>query len=325
MLDLDRKVSVAPMMDWTDRHCRYFLRLFSPEILLYTEMVVAQAILRGDREYLLGYDRTEHPVALQLGGSDPRALAEAARIGEDFGYDEINLNVGCPSDRVREGTFGACLMDRPRLVADCVAAMRDSVSVPVTVKTRIGIDDRDDYDFLCDFIDKVSAAGCEVFIIHARKAILTGLTPKENREIPPLIYQRAWDVKNDYPLLTIVINGGLKTVADCEAQWQHVDGVMLGREAYHNPGVLGALHRAAFGDDGFVVPTSAEVVRMMRPYTERQLVLGQRLQAIARHMLGLFAGQPGARAWRRALSEGAHHTGAGWEVVERALTEAHRD
>ncbi len=313
------------MMDWTDRHCRYFLRLFSPEILLYTEMVVAQAILRGDREYLLGYDRTEHPVALQLGGSDPRALAEAARIGEDFGYDEINLNVGCPSDRVREGTFGACLMDRPRLVADCVAAMRDSVSVPVTVKTRIGIDDRDDYDFLCDFIDKVSAAGCEVFIIHARKAILTGLTPKENREIPPLIYQRAWDVKNDYPLLTIVINGGLKTVADCEAQWQHVDGVMLGREAYHNPGVLGALHRAAFGDDGFVVPTSAEVVRMMRPYTERQLVLGQRLQAIARHMLGLFAGQPGARAWRRALSEGAHHTGAGWEVVERALTEAHRD
>ena len=313
------------MMDWTYRNCRYFLRLFSPEILLYTEMVVAQAILRGDREYLLGYDRTEHPVALQLGGSDPRALAEAARIGEDFGYDEINLNVGCPSDRVREGTFGACLMDRPRLVADCVAAMRDSVSVPVTVKTRIGIDDRDDYDFLCDFIDKVSAAGCEVFIIHARKAILTGLTPKENREIPPLIYQRAWDVKNDYPLLTIVINGGLKTVADCEAQWQHVDGVMLGREAYHNPGVLGALHRAAFGDDGFVVPTSAEVVRMMRPYTERQLVLGQRLQAIARHMLGLFAGQPGARAWRRALSEGAHHTGAGWEVVERALTEAHRD
>ena len=318
---LDRKLSVAPMMDWTDRHCRFFLRLFSPRVLLYTEMVVANAILRGDREYLLTFDPAEHPLALQLGGSDPEALAQAAAIGEQFGYDEVNLNVGCPSDRVQNATFGACLMARPALVADCVRAMREAVRVPVTVKTRIGIDDLDDYAFLLDFVDEVAAAGCEVFIIHARKAILQGLSPKENREIPPLIYERAWQVKRDRPGLAIVVNGGLKTVPQVAEQWLHADGVMLGREAYHNPYVLSALHRAAW-DDGFHAPDPAEVVARMQEYASDQVSRGVPLRAITRHMLGMFNGRAGARVWRRTLSEGVNRGATSPTLIAEALRAA---
>jgi tRNA-dihydrouridine synthase A len=318
---IDRKLAVAPMMAWTDRHCRYFLRLFSPRTLLYTEMVVANAVLRGDREYLLGFDPAERPLALQLGGCDPALLAEAAAIGEQFGYDEVNLNVGCPSDRVQNATFGACLMARPRLVADCVRAMRAAVRVPVTVKTRIGIDARDDYPFLKDFIEEVAAAGCSVFVIHARKAILGGLSPKENREIPPLDYARAWQVKRDYPGLTVVVNGGLRTVPQVAEQWRHADGVMLGREAYHNPCILPALHAAAW-DDGFHAPAPAEVVERMQDYAGRQLEAGVPLRAITRHMLGLMNGRAGARAWRRVLSEGVARGAAGPALMSDALRAA---
>ncbi|HLG52700.1 MAG TPA: tRNA dihydrouridine(20/20a) synthase DusA, partial [Steroidobacteraceae bacterium] len=238
------RISVAPMMDWTDRHCRYFLRLFSPRVRLYTEMIVANAVLRGDRERLLACDAAEHPVALQLGGSEPQLLADAAAIGESFGYDEINLNIGCPSDRVQNATFGACLMAQPRLVGDCVRAMCGAVGVPVTVKCRVGIDDRDDYPFLLAFVTEVCQAGCAAVIVHARKAVLRGLSPKENREVPPLQYGRAWQVKSDFPSLTVIVNGGLRTVPQVTEQLRHVDGVMLGREAYHNPYLLPALHRA---------------------------------------------------------------------------------
>jgi len=314
----DRRIAVAPMMDWTDRHCRFFLRLFSPRVLLYTEMVVANAILRGDQDYLLGFDPLEHPVALQLGGSDPEALAKSAAIGQQYGYVEVNLNVGCPSDRVQNATFGACLMAQPRLVAECVQAMRSAVSIPVTVKTRIGIDDQDDYRFLREFIDEVSAAGCDVFIIHARKAILQGLSPKENREIPPLIYERAWQVKRDCPALTIVVNGGLRTVPEVAEQWQHVDGVMLGREAYHNPYVLSALHRAAW-NDGFHAPQPREVIERMQEYAAEQVARGVPLRAITRHMLGMFNGRAGARNWRRTLSEGVNRGSNSPALMAEAL------
>jgi tRNA-dihydrouridine synthase A len=317
-MTLDRKISVAPMMDWTDRHCRFFLRLFSPRVLLYTEMVVANAILRGDRDYLLGFDPSEHPVALQLGGSDPAMLAECAAVGEQFGYDEVNLNVGCPSDRVQNATFGACLMARPGLVADCVRAMRQAVRIPVTVKTRIGIDEQDSYGFLQAFIDEVADAGCEVFIIHARKAILQGLSPKENREVPPLDYERSWQVKRDYPGLTVVVNGGLRTVPQVAEQWPHVDGVMLGREAYHNPYVLAALHRAAYDDD-FHAPEPAEVVARMQDYAAGQVARGVPLRAITRHMLGMMSGRAGARNWRRTLSEGVNRGATSPSLLSEAL------
>ncbi|MGB5132803.1 MAG: tRNA dihydrouridine(20/20a) synthase DusA [Steroidobacteraceae bacterium] len=316
-------ISVAPMMDWTDRHCRYFLRLFSPRTRLYTEMIVAQAILRGDREHLLGFDEKEHPVALQLGGSDPSMLGDAAAIGVSFGYDEINLNVGCPSDRVQNATFGACLMTRPRLVGDCVRAMRDAVDVPVTVKCRIGIDDHDDYGFLRSFVGEIEAAGCRTVIVHARKAVLKGLSPKKNLEVPPLVYERAWRVKRDFPLLTVIVNGGLRTVPQVTEQLGHVDGVMLGREAYHNPYLLPALHRAVF-DDGFETPQPAAIVAAMRDYAERRIAEGTPLRAITRHMMGLLAGRAGARAWRRALSEGASRPGAGAALLEAALSAAIR-
>ncbi len=315
---LDRRLCVAPMMDWTDRHCRYFLRLFSPRALLYTEMIVANAIARGDVERLLGYDAAEQPVALQLGGSDPKLLAAAAATGERFGYREINLNVGCPSDRVRDATFGACLMAKPRLVADCVRAMQDAVGIPVTVKTRIGIDDRDDYAFLRAFVEEVVGAGCEVLIVHARKAVLSGLSPKQNREVPPLDYPRVWQVKRDWPAATVVVNGGLKTVPQAVEQWRHVDGVMLGREAYHNPYVIADLHRAAW-DDGFIAPTPEEVVERMQAYAARQAETGTPLRPIARHMLGLFAGRPGARDWRRAISEGLNRGATGPGLLAEAL------
>ncbi len=313
----DWRLSVAPMMDWTDRHCRYFLRRFSPRVRLYTEMFVAAAIVRGGKHHLLAFDPAEHPVALQLGGSDPGQLAEAATIGEAFGYDEINLNVGCPSDRVQEATFGACLMTRPRLVGDCVRAMQDVVRVPVTVKCRIGIDDRDDWEFLREFVAAIAEAGCRTVIVHARKAILKGLSPKQNREVPPLDYGRAWRVKREFPELTVVVNGGLRSPPQVAEQLAHADGVMLGREAYHNPWLLPALHRAIH-DDGYATPAAEDVVREMRAYADRQVAAGTPLRAITRHMLGLYNGRSGARAWRRALSEGASHPDAAPALIESA-------
>jgi len=318
---IERRISVAPMMDWTDRHCRFFLRQFSPRVLLYTEMIVAQAILKGDRNYLLEFDPAEHPVALQLGGAEPGPLAEAAAIGAAFGYDEINLNVGCPSDRVQQATFGACLMARPRLVADCLRSMGGAVSVPVTVKCRIGIDDQDDWPFLRDFVAAIAEAGCTTVVVHARKAILKGLSPKQNREVPPLDYARAWQVKREFPSLTVIVNGGLRTVPQVTEQLAQADGVMLGREAYHNPYLLPALHRAVF-DDGFETPPVESIVNSMRGYAESRVAAGTPLRAITRHMLGLFNGQAGARAWRRALSEGVNRGVTSPALIGEALRAA---
>ncbi|WP_049853829.1 tRNA dihydrouridine(20/20a) synthase DusA [Dickeya fangzhongdai] len=312
------RFSVAPMLDWTDRHCRYFHRLLSHNALLYTEMVTTGAILHGKGDYL-AYSEEEHPLALQLGGSDPAALAQCAALAEQRGYDEVNLNVGCPSDRVQNGRFGACLMAEAQLVADCVKAMRERVGIPVTVKTRIGIDDQDSYEFLCDFIRTVSEqSGCDTFIVHARKAWLSGLSPKENREIPPLDYPRVYQLKRDFPSLTLAINGGVKTLAEAQQHLQHVDGVMVGREAYQNPGMLAQVDSELFGADS-IAPDQADVVRAMYPYIERELSGGASLGHITRHMLGLFQGVPGARQWRRYLSENAHKPGADAAVVERAL------
>ena len=315
------------MMAWSDRHCRYFFRALAPRTLLYTEMVVAQAILRGDAGRLLEFDPTEHPVALQLGGSDPAALAAAARRGAAAGYDEINLNVGCPSDRVQNATFGACLMAQPARVAACVAAMRSAVDVPVTVKCRIGIDERDDYGFLADFVAVVAAAGCDTFIVHARKAVLRGLSPRQNRDVPPLRYELVWRLKSLRPDLTIVINGGIRTLAGAEQHWSRVDGVMIGREAYHNPYFLAALDAAANSGRpprGGLLPAPAAIVEAMRPYLERECARGVPLHAITRHMLGLYSGRPGARSWRRVLSELSHRPGAAREVLEAALAAAER-
>ncbi|HEY0231365.1 MAG TPA: tRNA dihydrouridine(20/20a) synthase DusA [Dokdonella sp.] len=309
------------MMDWTDRHCRFFHRLLSPHVRLYTEMVTAPAVVHGERERLLGFDPAEHPVALQLGGSEPNELAQAARIGVEFGYDEINLNVGCPSDRVQSGAFGACLMREPALVADCVAAMRAAVAgfdkpIAVTVKCRIGVDDQDEYAALQHFIETVRASGCTVFIVHARKAWLQGLSPKENREVPPLNYERVYQLKREFPQLTIVINGGIATVDDVRTHLTQVDGAMLGRTAYHEPYRLAQLEAALYGAP---LADRDEVLLRLRPYVEAHLARGDRLQHISRHILGLYQGLPGARAYRRVLSEQAHRANAGWEVVERAM------
>jgi tRNA-dihydrouridine synthase A len=312
-------VAVAPMMSWTDRHCRYFLRLLSPRARLYTEMVTAAAVLHGDRARLLGFDPAEHPVALQLGGNGPRAMAEAARIGAAFGYDEININVGCPSDRVQSGAFGACLMAHPETVAACVRAMRSEVAVPVTVKTRIGIDEHDSYAFLRDFVMQVAEAGCDTFIVHARKAILGGLSPKENRSVPPLDYERVYRLKAEHPELAIVLNGGITTADQALAHLAHVDGVMIGREAYQNPWFLTELERRLGAPPAAVPQSRHAVVRDMLPYIEAMLARGAELASIARHLLNLFAGQPGARRWRRVLSERAHRAGAGVDVLEQAL------
>lgn len=311
------RVSVAPMMDWTDRHCRYFLRLVSRRVLLYTEMVTTGALLHGDRERFLAYHPDERPLALQLGGSEPAELAACARMAEAHGYDEVNLNVGCPSDRVQSGRFGACLMAEPELVAECVAAMRGACGIPVTVKTRIGVDERDSYEELTDFVSTVQAAGCGTFVIHARKAWLEGLSPKENREIPPLRYDVVHRLKADFPQLTIILNGGLKDLDTMAEELARVDGVMLGREAYHNPYLLAEVDRRFYGD-GHPVPSRHEVVGRFLPYVDARLAEGVPLQAMTRHILGLFQGQPGARAWRRHLSENAHRPGAGVEVIERA-------
>ncbi len=313
------RLSVAPMMDWTDRHCRYFHRQLAPSARLYTEMVHAQAVLQGDRERLLGFDSVERPLALQLGGSEPEALAEATRIAASLGFDEINLNIGCPSDRVQAGRFGACLMREPALVADCVAAMRAAVacsSVLVTVKCRLGVDEVEEYPAFRSFVDAIAATGCDVFAVHARKAWLQGLSPKENREVPPLRYDWVYRLKCERPDLTVLINGGIAGVDDALAHLEHVDGVMLGRVAYHDPYVLHRLDNALSGADD--VPRE-DLLQRIRPYVEVQLARGVALKHIVRHVLGLFHGQAGGRLFRQVLSEGAHKPGADWNLVERAL------
>ncbi|KAF1694610.1 tRNA dihydrouridine(20/20a) synthase DusA [Pseudoxanthomonas koreensis] len=322
------RLSVAPMMDWTDRECRVFHRLLAPHARLYTEMVHANAVVLGDRARLLGFDPVERPLALQLGGSEPAVLAQAARIGAEWGYDEINLNCGCPSDRVQAGRFGACLMREPALVADCVAAMAAAATVggrrvPVTVKCRLGVDDEHDYDRFRGFVDAVAAAGCGAFVVHSRNAWLQGLSPKENREVPPLRYEWAWRLKRERPDLLVLVNGGIATLEQAQAQLQHADGVMLGRAAYHDPYELHRLDVALYGGE---LRERGALLRALRPYVERRLAEGVALKHITRHVLGLFHGRPGGRAFRQVLSEGAHRDGTGWELVERALaaTEASR-
>jgi tRNA-dihydrouridine synthase A len=344
---LDRRVCVAPMMDWTDRHCRYFLRAFAPHALLYTEMITASAIIRGDRARLLAFDPEEHPVALQLGGSSPRELAQAARAGEQEGYDEINLNCGCPSDRVASGSFGACLMLEPDLVAECVAAMRNAVRVPVTVKMRIGVisgkrrqspataangdagsvqsvrdivakfDDAD-YQALHNFIAKVQAAGCQVAIVHARKAVLGGLSPKDNREVPPLRFDVVKRVKQAFPQLPVIVNGGIRDREGALEALTWCDGVMLGREAYHRPFFLRELQHALYPQEADLLATREEMLERMARYAQKDLANGGRLSAITRHMLGLYGGQPGAKEYRRYLSEGSRVPGAGPELLRNA-------
>jgi tRNA-dihydrouridine synthase A len=318
VIDINRKFSIAPMMEWTDRHCRFFHRLLTRRALLYTEMVTTGAVIHGDRARLIGFDPREQPVALQLGGSDPRALAQSARIGEDFGYREINLNVGCPSDRVQEGRFGACLMAEPALVGDCVAAMKAAVSIPVTVKCRIGIDEQDPEEALEALTGQVEHAGADALIVHARKAWLKGLSPRENRDLPPLDYGRVYRLKTAHPRLPIVINGGIASVEDCLAHLAHVDGVMIGRAAYQEPWRLHAVDRALFGDEPpFESPKAA--LQAFIPYIEKELAQGTRLHAMTRHVLGLFRSVPGARAFRRHLATEAVKPGAGSAVLREAL------
>jgi tRNA-dihydrouridine synthase A len=317
MTSCPKIVSVAPMMDWTDRHCRVLHRGLTRRALLYTEMVTADAILRGDRQHLLGFDTAEHPVALQLGGSDPVKLAEAARIGEDFGYDEINLNVGCPSDRVQSGRFGACLMREPQLVAECMAAMGAAVSLPVTVKCRIGVDDQDPDESLFTLVDACADAGVTHFAVHARKAWLSGLSPKENRDIPPLDYKLVRRLKTERPELHISLNGGINSIDAALAHLEWADGVMLGRAAYHTPDILGEVDARVFGALEPVTPLDA--VERYRPYLMRELGAGTHLSAMTRHMLGLFSGRPGARAWRRVLTVQSVKPGAGVGVIDAAL------
>ncbi|HXV01671.1 MAG TPA: tRNA dihydrouridine(20/20a) synthase DusA [Caulobacteraceae bacterium] len=311
-------LSIAPMMDWTDRHCRAFHRTLTVRARLYTEMLTAPAILHGDRARLLAFSPAEHPLALQLGGADPGALAAAARIGEDTGFDEINLNVGCPSDRVQGGDFGACLMKKPELVAECMAAIGAAVRIPATIKCRLGVDDQDPEDSLYALVDQCAAAGVRVFVVHARKAWLSGLSPKENREIPPLDYGLVHRLKRDRPELTVILNGGLASLDEAAAHLGEVDGVMLGRAAYHTPAILGAADRRLFGarqPDA----TPFEAVERFLPYVKVELSRGTRLAAMTRHILGLFHGWRGARAWRRTLTVEAIAPGAGAEVIERAL------
>jgi len=315
---IDRRIAVAPMMDYTDRHCRFLLRLVSPGALLYTEMVTAQALAYGDAERLLAFDAAEQPVALQLGGSDPALLADAARLGERFGYREINLNVGCPSDRVQSGRFGACLMADPGLVAECVRAMREVVSLPVTVKCRIGIDELDDYGFFHHFVSVVREAGVNVFIVHARKAYLQGLTPKENREVPPLRYEMPLRLKQEHPDLVVILNGGLCSVAQVREWLPRFDGVMIGRQAYQEPYLLAELHRATV-DPGWTPPTREDVVARYADYVERMVATGHRVPLMLRHAQGLYAGMSGARSWRRFLGEQGARPGAGAEVLRASL------
>jgi tRNA-dihydrouridine synthase A len=308
------------MMEWTDRHDRYFLRLISRRVHLYTEMVTTGALLHGDRQRLLAFDPKEHPLALQLGGNEPAEMASCARLAQEHGFDEVNMNVGCPSDRVQSAVFGACLMAEPERVAACVAAMGEVVDIPVTVKTRIGIDRKESTGFLENFVGQVAAAGCDTFIIHARKAWLDGLSPKENREIPPLRYEVVYQLKRAFPQLEIIINGGITTLTEGEEHLRQVDGFMLGRAAYHNPYILADVDRCFFGQMGGKAPTRHEVLEQFIPYVEQQLALGVPLGRMTRHILGLFQGMPGARAFRRYISEHAHQPGADALVI-RAATE----
>jgi tRNA-dihydrouridine synthase A len=305
------------MMDWSDHNCRFFWRLLTRQALLYTEMVTTGALIHGDRDRFLHYNTEEHPVALQLGGSNPEELARCARWAQEWGYDEVNLNCGCPSDRVQSGMFGACLMARPALVAECIQAMVESCDIPVTVKHRIGIDAMESYEELQAFVEPVAAAGCSVFIVHARKAWLQGLSPKENREIPPLNYDWVYRLKTDYPHLTIVINGGIQTLGDCQQHLQHVDGVMLGREAYQNPWMLAQVDEILFGMDK-PAESRDDIIAALLPYTQQQIARGASLNHITRHILGLYQGVPGARKFRRHLSENAYKKAAGIEVLEQA-------
>lgn len=310
-------ISVAPMMDWTDRHCRYFMRLLSPGAMLYTEMITANALHFGDAGSLLRFDPSEHPIAVQLGGSDPRLMAAGAAKAAAAGYDEVNINVGCPSDRVQSGQFGACLMAQPDTVANCVRAMQSAVEIPVTVKTRIGIDDQDSDEFLSRFIDTVAEAGCRKFVVHARIAILEGLSPKENRSIPPLNYERVFRLKEAHPDFEIILNGGITQIEQVDSALEQVDGIMVGRQAYHHPYFLAEIERHL--DPEFELPDRVSVIEAMLPYIEAELASGERLGRITRHMIGLFAGMPGARAWRRYLSENAYREGAGTDVLLKAL------
>ncbi len=315
---IDRRLCIAPMLDWTDRHCRYFLRLISPSALLYTEMVTTGAILFGDRDKFLRFSPEESPVALQLGGSNPEELKQCADIAEQLGYNEINLNVGCPSDRVQKGKIGACLMAEPELVAESVSAMKQTVKIPVTVKCRIGIDDQDSYEFLAQFTQHIITAGCKTLIVHARKAWLTGLSPKQNREIPPLDYERVYQLKQDFPDLEIIINGGVTSASQVQSHLTYVDGVMIGREAYHNPFFLTAIEGTVF-DTHRVFKERSAIVNAIIPYVQKHLDEGGRLHHITRHMLGLFHGQPNGKLWRRHLSTEAVKPNAGIDVLTAAL------
>ena len=314
---LDRTLSVAPMMDWTDRHCRYFHRLLAPSALLYTEMVTTGAIIHGDADRFLAYNSEEHPLALQLGGSEPEDLAACARIAQQRGYDEINLNVGCPSDRVQRGRFGAYLMLEPDLVKDCMAAMLDAVDIPVTIKTRLGVDDFYSYQFMSDFVGRVAESGCSVFIMHARKAILAGLSPKQNRDVPPLHHDWVYRLKQESPGLDIVINGGIDSLEAVQNHLEYVDGVMLGRAAYHTPWLLAECQQHLF--EGSVVLQREDIIESMSIYLERQLKAGTAVKHISRHLLGLFQGLPGAKAWRRYLSENAFRDDNNTQLLNQAL------
>lgn len=309
---------IAPMLDWTDRHARYFLRLITEHSLLYTEMVTTGAIVHGDSERHLAFNEQEHPLALQLGGSNPDELATACDIAKSYHYDEINLNIGCPSDRVQSGRFGACLMADPTLVASCISRMQQHCDKPVTIKCRIGIDDFDSFEFLYNFIDTCQQAGCETFIIHARKAWLSGLSPKQNREIPELDYPRVWKIKQLFPHLNIIINGGFKTLDACQEQLQHVDGIMMGREAYNNPYILAEVDQRFFNSTK-PVKSRLEILNAMLDYIDNECANGVKLNHMSRHILGLFNGQAGAKQFRRYISENAHKKGAGTDVITQAL------
>ncbi len=316
-IKLNRKLTVAPMMDHTDRHFRYFMRIISPHALLYTEMITTGALIHGDRQRFLEHHIDEYPLAIQLGGSDPKDLAACAVIAEEAGYDEVNLNVGCPSDRVQSGRFGACLMAEPDLVYECVLKMSDAVDIPTTVKTRIGIDDKDSYEELTAFVDCVNQAGCNTFIIHARKAWLNGLSPKENREVPPLQYETVYQLKKDFPELEFIINGGFTTQDAIMGQFTHVDGVMIGRAAYQNPYLLAEIEQVLFATEPLL--SRNEILEKFMEYVQINLNQGVYLGHMTRHILGLFLGQPGARAYRRYISENAYKEGAGIEVMRVAM------
>ncbi len=315
---LDRRFTLAPMMEWSTSDCRTFWRMLTKKAVFYSEMVTTGALLHGDKKRFLDYNACEHPLALQLGGSNPQDLAQCAIIAEDWGYDEVNLNCGCPSDRVQNGMIGACLMAEPELVADCIAAMRNAVKIPVTVKHRIGIDDMEDYAGLENFVRTIAATGCDTFIVHARKAWLKGLSPKENREVPPLQYDKVCQLKQNFPHLNIIINGGITTLAQSQTLLQQVDGVMVGREAYSNPYLLAAVDQEIYGCLTPVVSRD-QVMEQFKEYCIEQLQRGARLNHLTRHILGLYQGLPGARQFRRIISEQAHKPGAGIEVLERAL------